>query len=37
MEIVRVDAQLTAFIRPQEGANLGLLHSPQGMILIDTA
>ncbi len=36
MEIVRVDAQVTAFIRPVEGVNAGLLHTPKGKILIDT-
>jgi cyclase len=37
METVRVDSLITAFIRPKEGANVGMLHTPEGMILIDTA
>lgn len=36
MEILRVDSSFTAFIRPKEGANVGLVHTPNGMILIDT-
>lgn len=36
MEIKKVGSLFTAFIRPQEGANVGLIHTPQGMILIDT-
>lgn len=36
MEIARIDALATAFIRPDEGANVGLIHTHQGMILIDT-
>jgi cyclase len=37
MEIIRIDSFVTAFIRPEEGANVGLIHIPAGMILIDTA
>ena len=36
MEIARIDSFATAFIRPDVGANVGLIHSPKGMILIDT-
>lgn len=36
MEIIRVDSLATVFIRPDEGANVGLIHTPKGMILIDT-
>jgi len=36
MEIIRIDSVATAFIRPVEGVNAGLIHTPQGMILIDT-
>lgn len=36
MEIVRVDKQVTAFIRSEEGVNAGLIHTPVGKILIDT-
>jgi len=37
MEIIKIDAHVTAFIRPDEGANVGLIHTPNGMILIDTS
>ena len=36
MEIFRIDSVATAFIRPVEGVNAGLIHSPKGIILIDT-
>ena len=36
MEIIRIDSLATAFIRPGEGANAGLIHTPKGMLLIDT-
>jgi cyclase len=36
MDIIRIDSVATAFIRPIEGANTGLIHTPQGMIMIDT-
>jgi cyclase len=36
MEIIRIGSLVTAFIRPNEGANAGLIHTPNGMILIDT-
>ena len=36
MEILRIDSSVTAFIRPAEGANVGLIHTSEGMILIDT-
>ncbi|HSB67486.1 MAG TPA: MBL fold metallo-hydrolase, partial [Anaerolineales bacterium] len=37
MEITRIASLLTVFIRPKEGANVGLIHTPEGMILIDSA
>jgi glyoxylase-like metal-dependent hydrolase (beta-lactamase superfamily II) len=37
MEIMRIGEAFTAFIRPKDGANVGLLHTPQGMVWIDTA
>lgn len=36
MEIIKIDSHVTAFIRPDEGANVGLIHTPNGIILIDT-
>lgn len=36
MEVIRIDLVATAFIRPVEGVNAGLIRTPQGMILIDT-
>jgi cyclase len=36
MEIVRINSLITAFIRPVEGVNAGLIHTPKGMILVDT-
>lgn len=36
MEIIRIDPSVSAFIRPEVGANIGLIHTPNGMILIDT-
>ena len=36
MEIIHIDPIFTAFIRPKDGANVGLVHTPKGMILIDT-
>jgi cyclase len=36
MEIIRIESRITAFIRPDEGANVGLIHTPNGIILIDT-
>jgi cyclase len=36
MEIVRINPSATAFIRTVEGVNAGLLHTPAGLILIDT-
>ena len=36
MEIVRINSRLTAFIRPDEGSNVGLIHTSDGMIIIDT-
>jgi glyoxylase-like metal-dependent hydrolase (beta-lactamase superfamily II) len=36
MEIIRIDSVATAFIRVEEGVNAGLIHTPKGMILIDT-
>src|SRR4030043_972081 len=36
MEIIRIDSLVTACIRPVEGVNAGLIHTPEGMILVDT-
>jgi cyclase len=36
MEIIRIDSLATVFIRPLEGVNAGLIHTPKGMILVDT-
>ena len=36
MEVIRIDSLVTAFIRPIEGVNAGLIHTSEGMILIDT-
>jgi cyclase len=36
MEIIKIDPLVTAFIRPEEGANVGLIHTSKGMLLIDT-
>ena len=36
MEIIRIDSVATAFIRPVEGVNAGLIHTREGMILVDT-
>jgi glyoxylase-like metal-dependent hydrolase (beta-lactamase superfamily II) len=36
LEIIRIDSIATAFIRTVEGVNAGLIHTPKGMILIDT-
>jgi cyclase len=36
MEIIRINSVATAFIRVVEGVNAGLIHTPMGMILIDT-
>ncbi len=36
MDILRLGSNFTAFIRPEQGANVGLIHTPHGMILIDT-
>jgi cyclase len=36
MEIIRIDSIATAFIRPVEGVNAGLIHTREGMILVDT-
>lgn len=37
MEIKHIDSLFTLFIRPSDGANVGLIHTSQGIILIDTA
>ncbi len=37
MEIVRVGSVFSAFIRPKDGANVGMLHTPKGIVLVDTA
>jgi cyclase len=36
MEIIRLDSAATAFIRPLEGVNAGVIHTPQGMVMVDT-
>jgi cyclase len=36
MDILRIGSLFTAFIRPTQGANVGLIHTTLGMILIDT-
>ncbi len=36
MEIIRIDSVATAIIRVDEGVNAGLIHTPKGMIIIDT-
>jgi glyoxylase-like metal-dependent hydrolase (beta-lactamase superfamily II) len=36
MEITRINSSITAFIRPSEGANVGLISTPKGMVVIDT-
>lgn len=36
MEILSINSSVSAFIRPAEGANVGLIHTPEGMILIDS-
>jgi glyoxylase-like metal-dependent hydrolase (beta-lactamase superfamily II) len=36
MDIIRIDSVATAFIRPVEGVNAGLIRTSQGVILIDT-
>jgi cyclase len=36
MEIIRIDADVTAFIHPDNSANVGLISTPVGRLLIDT-
>jgi len=36
MQTIRVGKAATAFIRPEEGVNAGMIHTPAGMVLIDT-
>jgi len=36
MDIIRIDSLVTAFIRPKEGVNAGLIHTPAGVIMVDT-
>jgi len=36
MDIIRIDSHVTAFIRPKEGVNAGLIHTPAGVIMVDT-
>ncbi len=36
MEVLRIDSVFTACIRPKQGANVGLIHTSHGMVLIDT-
>jgi cyclase len=37
MDITRINSSITAFIRPSEGANVGLISTPKGIVVIDTA
>jgi glyoxylase-like metal-dependent hydrolase (beta-lactamase superfamily II) len=37
MELISIASRFTAFIRPEVGANVGMLHTSEGMVLIDTA
>ncbi len=37
MEILTIGPSLSAFIRPEQGSNVGLIRSSEGTILIDTA
>jgi cyclase len=37
MKMITIGSLVTAFIRPEEGANVGLIHTPKGKILIDTS
>jgi cyclase len=36
MDIIRIDSLITAFIHPKEGVNAGLIHTPAGVIMVDT-
>jgi glyoxylase-like metal-dependent hydrolase (beta-lactamase superfamily II) len=36
VDIFHIDPQITAFIRPSDGANVGLIHTPIGDTLIDS-
>ncbi len=36
MEAFSITPHITAFIRPEQGANVGLIHSREGYILVDT-
>jgi len=36
MELASLGSRVTAFLRPSEGANAGLIHTSQGFVVIDT-
>lgn len=36
MELHTIDPHVTAFIRPEDGANVGLVRTPDGLVVIDT-
>ena len=36
MQIESLSSRVTAFVRPDEGANIGLVHTEEGYVLIDT-
>jgi cyclase len=36
MQVVRISERVTAFVRPDEGANVGLVRTPQGVVVVDT-
>jgi glyoxylase-like metal-dependent hydrolase (beta-lactamase superfamily II) len=37
MQVLEIDSQVKAFIRPEDGANVGLIQAEDCMLLIDTA
>ena len=37
MKIVEVSPGVTAFVRPDEGANIGLIRTADGVVIVDTA
>ncbi|PWB52822.1 MAG: hypothetical protein C3F13_10970 [Anaerolineales bacterium] len=37
MQVLKIDSQVKAFIRLEDGANVGLIQAEAGMLLIDTA
>jgi cyclase len=36
MQLIRIDSLITAFIRPEEGVNASFIHTPAGIIVVDT-